>query len=133
MENPSRKFEICAEAGPNQTMLPRHYIRRKFKAEKHLDLSGEDLCDKCLFGIERDVYSVKELIEEWTCEYEKCTQPANFYNCTWQYLCYMCSVRTYGQIHCPAGKSTSNRIRFNVVVDVETTSISGRKCKSNRR
>ena len=33
----------------------------------------------------------------------------------------------------PAGKSTSNRRRFNVVVDVETTSISGRKRKSSRR
>ena len=40
MENPSRKCEICAEAGPNQTKLPRHYIRRKFKAETHLDLSS---------------------------------------------------------------------------------------------
>ena len=66
MENPSQKCEICAEAGPNQTMLPRHYIRRKFKAQTLLDLSGEDLCDKCLFEIERDVYSVKELIERWT-------------------------------------------------------------------
>ena len=53
MENPSRKCEICAEAGPNQTKLPRHYIRRKCKADTHLDLSGEDLCDKCLFEIER--------------------------------------------------------------------------------
>ena len=26
MENPSRKCEICAEASPNQTKLPRHYI-----------------------------------------------------------------------------------------------------------
>ena len=34
---------LCAEAGPNQTKLPRHYIRRKFKAERHLDLSGGDL------------------------------------------------------------------------------------------
>ena len=53
MENPSQKCEICAEAGPNQTKLPRHYIRKKFKAETHLDLSGEDLCDTCLFEIER--------------------------------------------------------------------------------
>ena len=67
MENSSRKFEICAGAGSNQTKLPRHYIRMKFKAETHLDLSGEDLCNKCLFAIERDVYSVKELIERWTC------------------------------------------------------------------
>ena len=59
MENASQKYEICAEAGPNQTKLPRHYIRRKFKAETHLELSDEDLCDKCLFEIERDVYSVK--------------------------------------------------------------------------
>ena len=88
MENPSRKCEICAEACPNQTKLPRHYIRRKFKAETHLDLSGEDFCDKCLFEIERDVYSVKELIERWTvtCEYDKCSRLANFYNCSWQYL-----------------------------------------------
>ena len=102
MENPSQKCEICAEAGPNQTKLPRHYIKRKFKAETHLDLSGADLCDKCLLEIERDVYSVKELTERWTitCEYDKCTQPANFYSCTWQYLCYMCYVRTYCQIHC---------------------------------
>ena len=40
-----------------------------------MDLSGEDLCDKCLFEIERDVYSVKELIERSTitCEYDKCS------------------------------------------------------------
>ena len=44
MKNPSQKCEICAEPGPNQTKLPRHYIRRKFKAETHLELSGEDLC-----------------------------------------------------------------------------------------
>ena len=53
--------KVCAEAGPNQTKLPRHYTRTKFKAETHSDLSGEDLCDKCLFEIERVVYSVKEL------------------------------------------------------------------------
>ena len=35
MENPSQKGEICAQAGLNQTKLPRHYIRRKFKAETH--------------------------------------------------------------------------------------------------
>ena len=58
----SSKCEICAEAGPNQTNLPRFYIRRKFKAETHLEMSDEDLYDKCLFEIERDVYSVKELI-----------------------------------------------------------------------
>ena len=48
MENPSRKCKICAVAGPNQTKLPRprHYIRRTFKAETHLELSGEDLCEK---------------------------------------------------------------------------------------
>ena len=55
MENTSQKYEICAETGTNQTKLPRHYIRRKFKAETHLELSGNDLCDKCLFEIERDV------------------------------------------------------------------------------
>ena len=73
MENPSQKCEIRAEAGSNQTKLPRHYIRRNFKAETHLELSGEDLCDKCLFEFERDVYSVKELIERWTvtCEDDK--------------------------------------------------------------
>ena len=89
MENPLQKCEICAEAGPNQTKLPQHYIRKKFKAETHLELSDEDLCDKRLFEIERDVYCVKELIERWTltCEDDKCTQPANFYNCTRQYLC----------------------------------------------
>ena len=89
-------------AGPNQTKLPRHYIRRKFKAETHLEQSGENLCDKCLFEIERDVYSVRERIERWTvtCKDDKCTQPANFYNCSWQYLCYMCYARTYCQIHC---------------------------------
>ena len=67
-----------------------------------MDLSGEDLYNKCLFEIERDLYSVKELMERWTitCEDDKCTQPANFYNCTWQYLCYMCYVRTYCQIRC---------------------------------
>ena len=54
-------------------------IRKKFKAETHLELPGEDLCDKCLFEIERDVHSVKELKERWTvtCQYDKCTQPAN--------------------------------------------------------
>ena len=38
------------------------------------------MCDKCLFEIERDVYSVKELMERWTiaCEDDKCTQPAKF-------------------------------------------------------
>ena len=99
MENPSQKCEICAEACPNQTKLPRHYIRRKFKAGTQLELSDEDLCDKCLFEIERDLYSVKKLIERWaiTCEDDKCTQPANFYNCIWQYLRYMCYVRTYCQ------------------------------------
>ena len=83
MENPSQKCEICTEVGPNETELPRHYIRRKFEAETHLELSGKDLYDKCLFEIERDVYSEKELIERWTiiCEDDKCTQPANFYNC----------------------------------------------------
>ena len=76
MESPSQQCEICAEAGPNQTKLPRHYIRRKFKAETHLEQSGENLCDKCLFEIERDVYSVRELIELWTitCKDDKCTQ-----------------------------------------------------------
>ena len=88
MKNPSQNCRICAEFGPNQTKLPRHYVRRKFRAETHLELSGEDLCDKCLFKIERDVFSVKELIEMWTitCEYDKSTQPANFY--TRQYICY---------------------------------------------
>ena len=78
MENRSRKCRLCTESGPNQTKLPRHYIRRKFKAETHLELSDENLCDKCLFEIERDVFSVKELIEIWamTCKYDKCTQPA---------------------------------------------------------
>ena len=82
----SLKCEICAESGPNQTKLPRHYIRRKFKAETHLEMSDKDLCDKCLFEIERHVYSEKELIERWTitCEDDKCTQPANVYKCTWQ-------------------------------------------------
>ena len=46
MENPSQKCEICAKPGPNQTKLPRHYIRKKFKAEIHLEQSGENLCDK---------------------------------------------------------------------------------------
>ena len=99
MENRSRKCRLCTESGPNQTKLPRHYIRKKFKAETHLELSDEN---KCLFEIERDVFSVKELIEIWamTCKYGKCTQPANFYNCTWQYICYMCYAKTYCQIHC---------------------------------
>ena len=90
------------ESGPNQTKLPQHYIRRQFRAETHLELSDEELCDKCLFEIERYVFSVKELIEMWviTCEYDKCTQPANFYNCTGQCVCYMCYVRTNCQIHC---------------------------------
>ena len=56
MENPSQKCEICAQAGLNQTKLPRHYIRRKFKAETHLELSEEDMCAKCLFQIERDMF-----------------------------------------------------------------------------
>ena len=56
MENPSQKCEICAQAGLNQTKLLRHYIRRKFKAETHLELSDEDMCAKCLFEIERDMF-----------------------------------------------------------------------------
>ena len=56
MENPSQKCEICAQAGPNQTKLPRHHIRMKFKAETHLELSDEDMCAKCLFEIERDMF-----------------------------------------------------------------------------
>ena len=56
MENPSQKCEICAQAGLNQTKLPRHYIRRKFKAETLLDLSDEDMCAKCLFKIERNMF-----------------------------------------------------------------------------
>ena len=89
MDNSSRKCRICAESGPNQTKLPQHYIRRQFRAETYLELSDEELCDKCLFEIERYVFSVKELIEMWviTCEYDKCTQPANFYNCTGQCVC----------------------------------------------
>ena len=44
MENPSQKCEICAEAGPNQTI---NIIL--LKAETHLELSDEDLCEKfCL-------------------------------------------------------------------------------------
>ena len=104
MKNPWRKCRICAESGPNQTKLPRHYVRRQFRAETHvhLDLSDGYFCDKCLFEIERDVFSVKELIEMWviTCEYDKCTQPTNLYSCTGQYVCYMCYVRTYCQILC---------------------------------
>ena len=46
MENPVRKCRICAVSGPNQTKLPQHYIRRQFRAETHLELSQEDLCDK---------------------------------------------------------------------------------------
>ena len=56
MENSSQKCEICAEASPNQTKLPRHYIRMKFKAETHFVLSDEDMCAKCLFEIERDMF-----------------------------------------------------------------------------
>ena len=36
MEKPLQNCEICVKSGPNQTKLPRHYIRRKFKAETHL-------------------------------------------------------------------------------------------------
>ena len=99
MENPSQKCEICAEAGPNQTINIISEGNLKLK-HNHLELSDEDFCDKCLLEFERDVYCVKELIERWTitCENDKCTQPANFYNCTWQHLCYMCYVRTYCQI-----------------------------------
>ena len=40
---------------------------------RNLEPSGGDLCDKCLFEIEQNVYSVKELIERWTitCEDDK--------------------------------------------------------------
>ena len=49
--------------------------------------------------------------------------------CVYLFKCLL----PYYLITIPVGKSTSNRRRFNVVVDVETTSISGRKRKSNRR
>ena len=69
MENPSRKCRICAESGPSQTKVPRHYIRRQFRAETHLELSDKSLCDKCLFEIEQDVFGLKELIEMWAVTY----------------------------------------------------------------
>ena len=56
MDNPSQKCGICAEAGPKQTK--QRLDRKKFKPETHLELSGKHLRDKCLFEIERDVYSV---------------------------------------------------------------------------
>ena len=45
-------------------------------AEGNLDLrvlSGEHLCDKSMFKIERDVFSAKELTQMWTitCKYDK--------------------------------------------------------------
>ena len=62
MENPSQKCEICAEAGPNQSKLPRHYIRMKFKAEtdmfiyltRHVHLFNIlDTADVCLSTVIR--------------------------------------------------------------------------------
>ena len=80
-----RKCKICADSNPIQTKPPRHITRQ------NLEGSDEDLCDKCLFEIERHVFSVKNLTGMWTItweydkwEYDKCTRLANFYNCAWQ-------------------------------------------------
>ena len=97
MEFHSRKCERCEEFGPNTTKLPLHYTRN----ESTLDF--EDFrCDRCLFEMDRPMFDVQQIIEMWniTCEHDKCTEPANFYNCGREFICCICYVRTYCHIHC---------------------------------
>ena len=84
-------------ARSNTTKLPLHYTKR----ESTLDF--EDIrCDRCLFAMDRPMFDVQEIIEMWniTCEHDKCTEPANFYNCGWEFVWCACHVRTYCHIHC---------------------------------
>jgi hypothetical protein len=57
-------------------------------------------CDRCLFEIDRQIFDVEEIIKMWniTCEHDKCTEPANFYNCGWKFVCCICYLRTYCHI-----------------------------------
>ena len=100
MEYHPRKCERCEEFGPNTTKLPLHYTRRESTIE------FEDArCDRCLFEMDCQMFDVEEMIEMWTitCEHDKCTEPANIYNCGWEFVCCItciCYVRTYCRIHC---------------------------------
>ena len=59
MEYDWRNCKACTDSGPNQEVkLPRHKIK-----SQNVDQRDEELCDKCLFDIERSVYSIKELVE----------------------------------------------------------------------
>jgi hypothetical protein len=81
----------------NTTELPLHYTRRESTIEFE-----DTRCDRCLFEMDRQLFDVEEIIEMWniTCEHDKCTEPANFYNCGWKFVCGICYVRTYCHIHC---------------------------------
>ena len=58
-------------------------------------------CDRCLFEIDRQLFDVQEIVKMWniTCEHDKCTEPANFYNCGREFVCCLCYVRTYCHIY----------------------------------
>jgi hypothetical protein len=99
MEYHARKCERCEEFSPNTTELPLRYTRR----ESSMDFE-DSRCDRCLFEIDRQLFDVQEIVKMWniTCEHDKCTEPANFYNCGSEFVCCLCYVRTYCHIHCRA-------------------------------
>ena len=97
MEYHAGKCERCEEFSPNTIELPPHYARR----ESAIDFEVAR-CDRCLFELDRQIFDVQEIIKMWniTCEHDKCTEPANFYNCGREFVCCICYVRTYCHIHC---------------------------------
>jgi hypothetical protein len=48
------------------------------------------------------MFDVGEMIQMWTitCEHDKCTEPANFYNFGQAFVRCISNVRTYCRIHC---------------------------------
>jgi hypothetical protein len=97
MEYHARKCERCEEFDPITIELPLHYTRREST------IGFEDAwCDRCLFELDRQLFVVQEIIKIWNinCEHDKCTEPANFYNCGRKFVCCLCYVRTYSHIHC---------------------------------
>jgi hypothetical protein len=97
MEYHARKCERCEEFDPITIEIPLHYTRR----ESTIDFE-DARCDRCLFELDRQLFDVQEIIKTWniTCEHDKCTEPANFYNCGRKFVCCLCYVRTYCHIHC---------------------------------
>ena len=92
-------FERCEEFDSITIELPLHYPRR----ESMIDFE-DSRCDRCLFEIDRQIFDVQEIIKMWniTCEHDKCTEPANFYNCGREFVYSLCYVRTYCHIDCRA-------------------------------